>query len=359
MLFSERALRRGFEVGVCGVAVLLGEAPGNAAPRDAASRKEAQVSTPPDEAVPGHSKAKKRGCAALYKAAQQSLQASRLREAKSLFSSCAELFCAAPIRQRCSTEYGLLAADVPSIVLDATDQTGVLRVDVQVMMDGESLTLPREGRAIPVEPGMHEFSFSTADGGFASQRILILQGQRNRVVSVSLHSQAGASASVPPSVTAPRRSRAERALSTQPASAPTPTTPGDTPASTGPALAQDPSVALQPERPEAGPSALPYALGSAGLAAVGVGSLLLVWAGKDNDLLNRCSPNCKPSSVRHVRGLYVAGDITIGLGVGAVGVATYLYLTSGVAEDAMPTPAARIDVRPTPGGGFASIAGTF
>jgi hypothetical protein len=374
MFFSGPTLRRGVEIGVCGVFLLLCEEPGNAAqddavsgkaapgkaaPGKAASGKAVKLGSVPEEPVASHPKSKPRSCTSLYKEAQEVHHASRLREAKALFAQCAQPVCATPTRQRCMTEYALLAADVPSIVLAATNETGAVRADVQVTMDGETLAAAPEGRAIPVEPGMHEFAFSTADGEFDKQYLLIMQGQRNRIVSVSLHSQAGAVKSPSASTPAKPLSLAPPMPAPEPASLTTPSAPNDTPASKGPAFAADAAVDLAPEPPRDGRRTMSYVIGGVGLAGVGVGSLMFVWASKDNDSLDRCSPNCKPSSVDHVHNLYVAGDVALGLGLVAIGTATYLYLVSGSVEQPMPTQSAHMDVRPTRGGAFASVAGTF
>ena len=47
----------------------------------------------------------------------------------------------------------------------------------------------------------------------------------------------------------------------------------------------------------------------------------------DNRLLERnCSPNCKPESIDHVRRYYLISKVSLGVGVLALGGATYLYV---------------------------------
>src|SRR5262249_49517833 len=85
--------------------------------------------------------------------------------------------------------FAQIQADIPSIVPVVTDETGATRDDVQVKMDGEILTSRLDGRALPVEPGNHDFSFEV--GGLAvSQKILMMEGQRNRQIAISLAKRA-------------------------------------------------------------------------------------------------------------------------------------------------------------------------
>src|SRR5262249_41347971 len=108
------------------------------------------------------------------------------REAKELLLACAKPACGTFLSQKCAAKYMQLDADIPSIVPLVTDDTGMPRVDVQVAMDGELLVSKLDGVALPVDPGMHEFSFSSNNNVFATQKILVIQGQRNRPVAVAL-----------------------------------------------------------------------------------------------------------------------------------------------------------------------------
>jgi hypothetical protein len=215
---------------------------------------------------------------------------------------------------------------------------------VQVTMDGELLTTRLDGQALFVDSGVHEFSFSTTDKGvFATQKIMVVQGQHNRTISVSMQSprnkRVAASApsaegSEPAAAEAPRSLMSEQASSEESA----------------------------PEAPQAdskgGPGALPYVVGGAGVAAIGLGALMIVWGNKDNDQLTQCQPNCSQDSVDHIKSLYTTADISIGVGVAALGVATYLFVTGSTKEKA-PARGYAFDVQPTPSGAFATVSGAF
>ena len=78
---------------------------------------------------------------------------------------------------------------MPSVVPLVVDDKGDPRVDVQVKMDGRVIASELNGRAIPVDPGTHEFSFSTPAGVFASKQVTFAKGERNRTLAVSMPAQ--------------------------------------------------------------------------------------------------------------------------------------------------------------------------
>jgi hypothetical protein len=111
-----------------------------------------------------------------------------------------------------------------------------------------------------------------------------------------------------------------------------------------------------------GPSAFAYLLGGAGALGLGAGALLTYWGKTDNDALSQCTPNCQPSSVDHIRRMYLAADLSFGAGGAALGVATLLFATSHPGEGAAKAPvkaAYGVDVRPTRSGALALFEGAF
>src|SRR5215471_7905341 len=130
--------------------------------------------------------AERRACGVTFRTAVQLEQSGHLRQAKDQFLACSKTSCGAVLKQRCASRYSQLDSDIPSVVPLVSDENGDPRVDVQVTIDNEVLTSQLDGRALPVDPGVHEFSF-TADGSvLATQKIMIVQGQRNRPISIAL-----------------------------------------------------------------------------------------------------------------------------------------------------------------------------
>src|ERR1019366_6867964 len=124
-------------------------------------------------------------CATAYERATDRQAAGALREARDLLLGCARPVCEVGLREQCTNLYSQLDSDIPSVVPVVTDGAGATLVDVQVTMDGEVLASRIGGQALPVDPGLHEFSFSANGAVFATQKLMILQGQRDRRILVS------------------------------------------------------------------------------------------------------------------------------------------------------------------------------
>ena len=125
-------------------------------------------------------------CTAAHQSARQHEQAGQLIQADKLLRTCARPLCGDPLWQQCAAEGIELSATIPSIVPLVTDAAGEPRLDVQVKVDGEVVSTRLDGRALLVDPGRHEVAFSTDSGVFATQKIEIARGQRNRQIKVSM-----------------------------------------------------------------------------------------------------------------------------------------------------------------------------
>jgi hypothetical protein len=118
------------------------------------------------------------------------------------------------------------------------------------------------------------------------------------------------------------------------------------------------------ERPPEGGATWPiYALGGVGLLGVG-GYAALTWKGRqdNNTLRTSCAPDCNPASVHHIRMIYLAADVSMGVGVVALIASTWLYLRSPSTEAKASTHVAQIralDLQATPSGAVATLGGTF
>jgi hypothetical protein len=315
-------VRRAVHVGACGAAVLFGAPPAN-----------------------GNNKDNRVACNSAYKeykTAQAEEQAGHLVTAKDLYQSCSRATCAGLV-QKCSAKYLSLTADLPSVVPVVTDEAGEPRVDVQVKVDGELVRSRLDGRGITVEPGVHEFAFVGDGGVSATQRIMVIEGQKDRTIAVTIHW--------------PTRHTAERTESGPSGRAARETSKDATPPTKEP-LTQGASTQEPPMQERS--LALPIAVGAGGLLTLAAGGLLTYWGRRDNDLLSRCSPNCSPSSVDHIRTLYTLSDISFGVGIAAVGAATWLWLGTGsIKEQPSPRAAYRFDLSPSRSGAIASVKGVF
>lgn len=130
--------------------------------------------------------AQRHACTVAYAEARDSADTGHLIEAKTKLAECTKVTCDSFVRQVCQGMVAQLDEDVPSIVPVVTDEAGSPRVYVEVRMDGEILTSKLTGVALAVDPGNHELTFSTDSGVFATKRVLVVQGERNRPISVKL-----------------------------------------------------------------------------------------------------------------------------------------------------------------------------
>lgn len=269
-------------------------------------------------------------CKAAYARSQQLERAGSLREARDALVDCAKAECGKALRKQCEVQYNRLDSMVPTVVLRFVDKSGARRADVQVRMDGQPFASKLDDQPLPVDPGVHEFTFATADGEQASTKVMVVEGQLNRPIDVSLAPPVAGATPAQAPIAQPAA-----APTSQPAAAPNEAMPPISP------LVEEPEAPLP-----AGPSALPFAVGGAGLAVAG-GGIALLFAGKQNTV-----------------------DLAIdAIAVGAGGVVGALWLlarphpheTEKHENDkkAAASVTYRVDVVPTSSGGVASVSGAF
>lgn len=284
-------------------------------------------------------------CSAVYDAGLEQERAGHLREATEIFQSCAADSCRSPGRQQCEAKLIRLELDAPSVVPLAKDSTGASLLNVEVTMDGVSLTSRLDGRAYRVDPGLHEFVFSADGERLSSQELVIVQGQRNREIWLELPAEPAAVAEV-------------EAPATTVASEKTPDL--NVPRThTETALA--PRVAISAhDVPESHTSLTPYFLAGGALLGAGAYIVLSSWARSDNTKLGQCSPNCSPDAVSHIRTLYTAADISLGVAaVAAVTSATLFIFTGSSSHSERSDRGYALSVQPERNGALATVRGSL
>ncbi len=303
-----------------------------------------------------------RACVTAFRKAKEHEGAGKLQESKDQLMSCAQAPCSSFIRQQCSSRYNQLEADTPSVVLIVTDASGSPRGDVQVRMDGEAFAQQLDGRALSVDPGMHEFSFAADGVVFATQKIMIVQGQRNRFITALL--RAGGSKSQRRMVAeAPAEKSAKKVAKTddeETEEAPAAKSSSKSVAAIVDTKSNDEEESKTEEAPKKSGSVLPYLFTGLGIASLGAGAALTYWGIKDNNRMKtECAPNCLPATVTHVKQLYLASDIALGVGVASIAAAFWTHMMNRHAEEKATEEALRVDVVPSSSGGFAAVSGTF
>jgi hypothetical protein len=283
-------------------------------------------------------------CSAVYDAAIEQEQGGYLRDAIEMFRNCAVDSCSNPGRQTCQAKLFRLELDAPSVVPLVKDEAGAPLVDVTVKMDGVALASRLDGRAFTIDPGVHEFVFSAGAETLGSKRVVIVQGERNRAIWMT---RSKPLAAVVPTGTGV----AARATVTE-LPAPAPTT------HVSPRVA----AALR-EQPRPSRSLLaPYLLGGTALAGAAAYVVLSSWARADNQQLSRCAPNCQPQSVSHIRTLYLAADVSLGVAAAAALSSAALFIFSGSSSTdtrPAPQPSYALSVQPERAGALATLRGSF
>ena len=246
-------------------------------------------------------------CIAAYEDAQRKRHRGELIEAREALKVCSRDVCPAIAKTDCTGWLAELRVDVPTIVVGARFEGGRDVIDVKVLLDGKPLMDRIEGRAVEVNPGVHTLRFEVQGREPVEERVSILVGERNRRVIVTI---------------------------------PDPTPPAPVP------------------EPSSGIPTMTYVLGGVGaLGLVGFGFFGLTGLSREGDL-DDCKPSCASGDVDAVRIRYLAADISLLVGVAALGGATYFYFESqgqGIPERA----AVGVGLHSGPGEVGASIGGYF
>jgi hypothetical protein len=176
----------------------------------------------------------------------------RLREALRELVVCTAPACPAEVRTECNRRLTDVNQALPTVVITATDGAGNDLTVVTVKVDGIVLTSSLDGRALPVDPGSHVFTFQAEAAGtpMVQKTYVVGEGIKDRHIEVVLGG-APAAAVLPVSLPV--------ALPPAPASA--------SPA-TGPAPAEAP--AASPSHPSQGGGARRGGFAVTGVGVVGV-----------------------------------------------------------------------------------------
>jgi hypothetical protein len=133
-------------------------------------------------------------CLAASDASTQLDSQHKLQEERARLLVCASETCPADIRKECLTRVDQVNAQLPTVVFSAKDGKGADLSAVTVTMDGEVLTHRLEGTALTIDPGEHAFVFETTAHAPVSERLVIVEGQKDRREAIVF----GRGPSVPP-----------------------------------------------------------------------------------------------------------------------------------------------------------------
>jgi hypothetical protein len=230
--------------------------------------------------------------------------------------TCARDVCPTPIKRDCVQWLVELDKLAPTVVL-AAKKGGRDLIDVKVYMDGVLLAERLDGKPVTVDLGEHTFRFEH-EGNVHEERAVIAAGQKLRSIAADFAPEASGAgtdggATIPPA-------EGERRTSPVPA----------------------------------------LVVGGIGLVALGSFAVFGLQGKSDVDALQTCKPDCPEADVDRARTKLIIADISLGVGLVALGVATYMYLTRPTLDRTRGAARTiRFDAGPVAGGAAAGIGGSF
>jgi hypothetical protein len=242
----------------------------------------------------------KQACIAAYTDGQRARKRAALKEAHEKLLVCARDPCPQVLRPECLQWLSDVEQRLPSVVLEARDAEGHDLSAVRVTIDGTLATDKLDGKAIDLDPGEHALHFEAEGGRTADEKIVLAEGEKRRRVSAVLGGAPKVSLRIPKTVPPP-----------------------------------------QPQRPQ---GVTWPVIGLGALGALGLGGFAffgLSGTSKQSELDASCRPACAPSQVDEVRHTYLAADISLLVGVAAIGAAVVFYLTQSHPQPASSSAAVR------------------
>jgi hypothetical protein len=281
-------------------------------------------------------------CVAAYEEAQKDRMGGKLRLSREQLLICAHVTCPDVVARDCRTWRNEVEGQLASIALTARDLRGTEVSNVRVLADGELIVDELDGRPIFVDAGPHTFRFERRGSVPLEQRIKLEPGERQHLVDVKL---------MPSGSEEPRDA---------PIPKESPKDPLELPGSRQESRPLEPLPATAPpdrSSREKSPTTVVYVLGGIGIVSL-VSFAYLGFTGESDvsRLREECAPRCAKSEVDAVRTKLIAANISLGVGLAALGASGFLWLSAGAPSS---RPTMGLDVRPVAGGGMGSLVGSF
>jgi hypothetical protein len=258
-------------------------------------------------------------CAVAYENAQGFRMKLKLRKAREQLLICGHSSCPNVVTKDCNAWLEQVEADLTSVAFRVHDPGGQELTLVRVSMDGEHLRDKIDGTPTFVDPGMHVFRFEAEGYAVAEVRQMLRKGDRDRILDLALRPRAD---EVPFRVV-PESEKADAGIAVSPIDTRTADKTRET-------RTIDVQFPTPPPEPRSSPAIGTYV--AAGVGVVALSSFVYFGLSASNqasDLRRDCKPNCPSESVDEVRSKLVVANVSLGVGVVALGVAGVLWLVRG------------------------------
>jgi hypothetical protein len=252
----------------------------------------------------------KQACVAASTDGQSLRDSGKLREAREKLVTCARDECPVIVRKYCAEWLAEVESRIPSVVFRVQTPDGADVTDANVTVD-ERPRRPVDGSATQLDPGEHRVRFEHPGDPPVEMHVVVAESEKGRIVTAHFAPKAG------------------------------------------------PAPAETPAAPVESRGIPPLAIALAGLGVLGGAGFAYFGITAKSDLDNlrqSCAPGCASSDLDAVKQKAAFADVSLGVGVLALGAAAWVFFAnSGPA----PAQAALLDVRPTPGGAVAHVGTRF
>jgi hypothetical protein len=267
-------------------------------------------------------------CAEAFNQGQKLLKSGQLRAANKRFVACSQPVCPDVLINDCIAAVEDINRRQPSVIFDAKDSRGVDVIDVKVTEKDAPISTALDGQAVILDPGIHDFHFVYKDQAI-DQRVVVREGDKLRHLPVVFDR-------VPPPPPSASVSRV----------APPP--------SSGSPASSFSLPSPEPPTRELTPGVITF--GAIGVAAFAVAAYFDLKGRSDlSNLKSSCAPRCEPSKIDSVKTKLRVGDISLAVGVAALGGAALFYFTGSGVSTSPPSDKISFGVSPTVGGAFGAL----
>ncbi len=266
--------------------------------------------------------ATKQACVSAYDETQSFRQKGALRVARDKALACSQEACPGIVKKDCAQWLGEIDTALPTISFAVKDAAGQDTTAARVFLDGQLLAERLSASATPVDPGERTFRVEIDGKPPIERKVVIREGEKGRVIDFSFNAPPSTGGTQPPG--------------------------GDGRGGSGIPVAS-------------------WVLGGVGVVGLGLfatfGAIGLSEKSDAEDPAAGCAPNCTDDEVSSIRGKFLVADISLGVGIAALGAAVIVAFAAGGGGDddraSSSAPAFRLGAAPLPGGGFASASGSF